>query len=112
MNTTIGALGDVVEIHDFPEEGDVSKGAIVCGSIDEVTGNVQQRFRGVSIIRTNKKDGRSLCLFPRGERVNIPPAGLIPLENSAPDSRIQKYRFNFRDQANAIVADWSFQHLM
>jgi len=116
MNTTIGDIGDIVEIHNFPEEGDVSKGEIVIRSNDDVIRSIE-RFRMVLVHQINDTsliNGTSINrpIDCNCKRVNISPTGLSLLEDSASDSKIRKYRFDFRDQANAIAEDRSFQKLM
>lgn len=103
-----GKIGETVEIHGFPQEGDVSIGEIIIRSVDDVVPDVNARFRKVRIYTTNRHKYPSAAKEPK---INITPTGLIPLETQDDDQTVQKYRFNFRDKANSIVTTQDFQDL-
>lgn len=101
MPNTVGKIHDIVEIHGFPQEKDISVGEIIGKSVDEVIQNTDFRFRSVRVYSINDKK----IDLSNQPKVNITPTGLIPLET------VSRYRFNFRDRANAIVESCEFRFL-
>ena len=109
MAEVVGETDDTVEIHDFPEDGDVAKGFIVARSMDNLVEDVGLRFRRVLVFAIN--DNRVPFNLNERKRVNVTPSGLVPLDDGSRRS-IPKYRFYFRHTANAIVKDSRFQDLI